>query len=351
MPNEVNIYSPRYLAEVVRTAPPVHTFFKDQFFTNVRTFADERVDIDIKKGDRRMAAFVHPRVGGTPLKGTGYTTESYKPPLVNPYDMTTADQLMARLPGETLYSGMTPAQRAAERLTEEYNRLNDATTRREEWMAVQAIVTGQIPIVGEGVNETISFGLTNNVTLTGNNRWGQSAAKILDNLEDWVDQVLVGGFANVDMAIMGKSALRHFLADANVQKLLDNRRMEMGLIHPRDLPNGVKYVGSLNKPGIDIYQYAEVYLDDWTNPAAPATVPLMPDNKVVLISSNPGYMMAYGACTYIEDSTEQWVTAQTARIFRSYVEHHPDRRMVEIQAHPLPIPDKADSWLVATVCA
>lgn len=26
MPNEVNIYTPRYLAEVVRLAPPVYTF-------------------------------------------------------------------------------------------------------------------------------------------------------------------------------------------------------------------------------------------------------------------------------------------------------------------------------------
>lgn len=26
MANEVNIYTPRYLAEVVRQAPPVHTF-------------------------------------------------------------------------------------------------------------------------------------------------------------------------------------------------------------------------------------------------------------------------------------------------------------------------------------
>ena len=34
---------------------------------------------------------------------------------------------------------------------EEYSRLNDATTRREEWMAVQAIVTGQVPVVGEDV--------------------------------------------------------------------------------------------------------------------------------------------------------------------------------------------------------
>ena len=36
MANEVNIYTPRYLAEVVRQAPPVHTFFRDTFFTNVK---------------------------------------------------------------------------------------------------------------------------------------------------------------------------------------------------------------------------------------------------------------------------------------------------------------------------
>jgi len=351
MPNEVNIYTPRYLAEVVRQAPLVHTFFRDQFFTNIKTFATARVDIDLVKGDRRMAAFVHPRVGGQVLQANGYTTESYAPPLVNPYDVTTADQLMSRLPGEDLYSGMTPAQRAAQQLMDEYNRLNDAATRREEWMAVQAIVTGSIPVVGPGVNETISFGFSNTKTLTGNNRWGQSGAKVLDNLEDWADEVLVNGFANVDMCIMGKSALRAFLADEDVLKVLDNRRVEMGLVSPRDLPNGVKYVGHLNKPNIDIYTYAEVYLDDWTDPSNPATNPLMPDNKIVLIPSNPGFMMAYGACTYIEDASQQWQTAQTARLLRSYVEHHPDRRMVELQAHPLPIPDKVDSWLVATVCA
>lgn len=52
MANEVNIYSPRYLAEVVRQTPAVHTYFRDTFFTNVKTFATERVDIDLVKGDR-----------------------------------------------------------------------------------------------------------------------------------------------------------------------------------------------------------------------------------------------------------------------------------------------------------
>lgn len=61
-----------------------------------------------------MAAFVHPRKGGKVLASAGYETLSYKPPLINPYDVTTADQLMNRLPGEEMYSGMTPAQRAAQ---------------------------------------------------------------------------------------------------------------------------------------------------------------------------------------------------------------------------------------------
>ena len=350
MPNEINIYTPRYLAEVVRQAPPVHTFFRDTFFTNIKPFATERVDIDIKKGGRRMAAFVHPRAGGKVLRSSGYQTESYKPPLINPYTVTTADQLMTRLPGEDIYSGMTPAQRAAQKLMDEYNDLNDATTRREEWMAVQAITTGQIPIVGEGVNEVIDFGFTNKVTLSSTARWGQSAAKILDNLDEWESRVLTNGFTNVDMVIMGKEALKKFLADADVQKNLDNRRVEMGIIHPRDLPNGVRYIAHLNKPNVDIYEYREVYLDDWSDPENEQTKPLIPDNMVIMISSNAGFMLAYGACTYIEDASQQWVTAQNSRVLRSYVEHHPDRRMIELQAHPLPIPDKVDSWLVATVC-
>lgn len=350
MPNEVNIYTPRYLAEVVRQAPPVHTFFRDTFFTNRKNFVTERVDIDIKKGGRRMAAFVHPRVGGKALKSSGYQTESYKPPLINPYNVTTADQLMTRLPGEDIYSGMTPAQRAAQKLMDEYADLNDATTRREEWMAVQAITTGQIPIVGDGVDEVIDFGFTNKVTLSGTARWGQSAAKILDNLNEWESQVLVNGFTNVDMVIMGKEALKLFLADEDVQKKLDNRRVEMGIIHPKDLPNGVRYIAHLNKPNVDIYEYREVYLDDWTDPENEETKPLIPDKMVIMISSAANFMLGYGACTYIEDASGQWVTAQTDRALRSYVEHHPDRRMIELQAHPLPIPDKADSWLVATVC-
>lgn len=97
MANEISIYEPRCLAEVVRTTPPVRTFFLDNYFTNIKTFATKSVDIDVVKGDRRMASFVHPLAGGQVLKNEGYQTESFTPPLINPMTVTTANDAMERM--------------------------------------------------------------------------------------------------------------------------------------------------------------------------------------------------------------------------------------------------------------
>lgn len=344
MPNMVDLYTPRTLAEVVKTTPPVRTFLRDSFFTNVKTFPTKRVDIDIVKGNRKMAAFIHPMVGGEIVQAEGYETKSYAPPLINPATISTADQLLERLPGEDMYSGKTPADRAAEKLIEEYNQLNDMTTRREEWMAAQVLTTGQLKVKGKGVDEVIDFGLTNKITLASTKKWGASAADIWGNLKDWKQQVSRNGFANANMVIMGKAAADAFMADATVAKLLDNRRIEIGAIKPEEMEGGLTYYGHLNLPGVDIYGYDEVYLDDETG----ETKPLIPDNVVLMIPSAASFMRAYGLCTYLDDAGA-WHRAETDRLLRTYVEHRPDRRFIELQTHPLLIPDKIDSWFAATV--
>ena len=344
MPNMVDLYTPRTLAEVVKTTPPVRTFLRDRFFTNVKTFPTKRVDIDIVKGNRKMAAFIHPMVGGEIVQAEGYETKSYAPPLINPATISTADQLLERLPGEDMYSGKTPADRAAEKLIDEYNQLNDMTTRREEWMAAQVLTTGQLKVKGKGVDEVIDFGLTNKITLASTKKWGASAADIWGNLKDWTQQVSRNGFANANMVIMGKAAADAFMADATVAKLLDNRRIEIGAIKPEEMEGGITYYGHLNLPGVDIYGYDEVYLDDETG----ETKPLIPDNVVLMIPSAASFMRAYGLCTYLDDAGA-WHRAETDRLLRTYVEHRPDRRFIELQTHPLLIPDKIDSWFAATV--
>lgn len=343
MANLIDLYTPRTLAEVVRTTPPTSTFLRDRFFKNVKTFDTERVDIDIVKGDRKMAAFVHPLVGGEIVRDAGYQTESYKPPLINPAMITTADQLLARMPGEDLYNPKSPAERAAEKLVEEYRKLDDMTTRREEWMAAKVLTTGTIPVKGKGVDEVIDFGFTNKETLS-TKKWGATGADPIANLREWKEKVSQNGFANCDMVIMGKAAANAFMNDAGVQKMMDMRRFEIGSIAPKELENGVLYYGHLNLPGVDIYGYNEVYLDETDG----QTKPLIPDNMALMLPSNANYMRAYGVCPYLDESG-RWAMAQTPRFLRAYAEHRPDRHFLELQAHPLLIPDKIDSWLVATV--
>lgn len=147
------------------------------------------------------------------------------------------------------------------------------------------------------------------------------------------------------MVIMGKQAANLFMADSKILDLMDKRRFDIGAMAPKELEGGLTYYGHLNLPGVDIYGYDEVYLDDTDN----TTKPLIPDNMVVMIPSTANFMRAYGLCTYLDDD-KKWHTAETARLLRDYVEHRPDRHFLELQTHPLLIPDKVDSWLVATVC-
>lgn len=235
MANEINIYEPRYLAEAVRTAPPICTFLRDRFFSKVKTFPTKNVDIDIVKGNRKMAAFVHPMVGGEIVQNEGYETKSYAPPLINPATVTTADMFLQRLPGEDIYSGRTPADRAAEKLTEEYNKLNDMTTRREEWMAAQVLTTGQLKVKGKGVDEVIDFGFTNKINLEGTKQWGKSAADTMGNLREWKRQVSRNGFANANIykSITVDNGSEFALADQLEQSCITgDKRTKVYYCHP-----------------------------------------------------------------------------------------------------------------------
>lgn len=77
MPDTINIYEPRTMGEVIRRLPKVKTFFLSTFFKNVKTFTTKSVDVDFKKGNRAVAPFVHPVIGGKTIANRGYQTKQY----------------------------------------------------------------------------------------------------------------------------------------------------------------------------------------------------------------------------------------------------------------------------------
>ena len=92
----INMFDRRYMIEALQSLPPKRTFLKDLFFSNEVTVDTEFVDVDIYKGNQKMAAFVSPKIGSITVKKEGFETKTYRPPLIGLDDITTAEDLITR---------------------------------------------------------------------------------------------------------------------------------------------------------------------------------------------------------------------------------------------------------------
>lgn len=352
MANEVSIYAPRTMGRVVEKLPPVRTFFRSTFFRNEETFVTESVDVDFVKGSRKVAPFVHRVIGGKTVPNTGYETKTYTPPLVAPDKITTVDDLLKRQPGESIVSGRTPAERAVLKMSRDFVELRDMIARREELMCVQSIFTGTIPIIGEGLNEIIDFGFTNKETITtATKKWSNAASDPIGDLKRWHKAVQQNGFTNCDMCIMADDVATAFVNHEKVQKILDVKNYNLAVIQPRQLPNGVTYIGTIHELALDIYTYNEWYLDDWTDPDPKNATekPMVPDGALAMLSSNANYSMYYGAITLIDENTKNFRTVEGKYVPDTWVKRKPARRFLQLQSAPLSVPHEVDSWYVAKV--
>lgn len=344
----ISLFEPRTMIGAVKRMAPINTFLKTTFFSTERTFDTKTVEADFFKGNRKLAPFVHPKIGGKTVENTGYTTNIFEPALVAPDTITTADDLMNRMVGESLYGGMTPDERGALKLVEDLAKLDEMITRREEWMCAQALFTGKIPVIGEGLNYEIDFKFTNKVTLSGADLWSADTSDPIADLKEWHREVQISGLVNPDVCIMAANAADRFIDHPKVKGKLDVKNYELAVIAPKQLPNGVTYVGTVNELGLDIYQYNEWYLDDWTDVASPTTKPIVPDGTVTLVSTRANYSMLYGAVTIINEDGS-FSTVEGSRIPDSWIEKKPPRRFLQINSKPLPVPHEVDSWYVAKV--
>lgn len=349
MPDQINLYEPRTLIGVTERMAPVHTFLRTTFFSRVETFQTESVDVDFVKGNRQVAPFVHPRIGGKVIENKGYQTNSYKPPLIAPDIITTADDLMKRLPGEHIYSGKSPAERAAEKLGKDLSKLDEMVTRREEWMCAQALFKGQIPIIGDGIDEVIEFDFTNKETLSGVSLWSNADADILGDIERWYEDVQVNGFINPNIAIVSSDVANVIINSKAMKELLDVKAYDLAVIAPKQLPNGATFIGRIHKLNLDIYQYNEWFLDDWTDPDKPKTEPLVPAGTFGLFSTNADYAMYYGSITLIDEASNNFTTVEGRRVPDTWVRKKPAAKFLSLQSRPLPVPHEVNSWFIATV--
>ena len=315
-----------------------NTFFRDRFFRNRPTFDTKKVDVDIVgMHARKLAPFVHPKIGGVAIDREGYRTESYEAPEISLMRVTTAEDLLIRSPGETVYNAKSPNQRAAEQLGKDLSELDDLITRREEVMCREAVIDGQVTVKGDGYDEVVKFWPSepaDQPQTTLATKWDDDSVTAADIMGDLRtirrSMVQKAGFVPTDL-ICGTDVVETLIDKLQSSGVLDNRRVDLGQIDPRMLPNGVTYWGYLKDSALDIYSYDDWYVDDNGD-----EVPMMPVKKALLASPNVRTSLAYGAVGLIGDDTVRLY--EGARVPDSWTQKAaPAGRVVQVKSRPLPI--------------
>lgn len=314
------------------------TFFRDRYFSNRPTYSTAKIDIDVVgMGNRKLAPFVHPKVGGVVIDREGYKTESYEAPEVSPMRVTTAEYMLKRSPGETLYSAKSPNERAAEQLGADLRELDEIITRREEAMCADALFNGQVTVSGEGYDEVIKYWPTTtadqpNTTLT--TLWSATGVDANDVMKDIRDvrrsMIKKCGITPTEI-ICGTDVVDKLVEILSTAGALDTRRVDLGQVDPRHMPDGVTYWGYLKDSAIDIYSYDSWYVDSSGNEN-----PFVPAKKFLMGSQNVRTSLAYGCVSLTGDDTVRFY--EGSRIPDSWVQRAaPSGRIVQIKSRPLPI--------------
>jgi hypothetical protein len=339
----IDMFDTRVMLQALEQIPPARTFLRDTFYRNTINFNTSKVDIDIIKGKRRVAAYVSPRDKGHVSDRNGYTTKTYEAPYIKEQKILTPEDCMKRAPSENIYSAGGPMAQAARLINMDLVEIDDMVTRREEIQAAEGMFNGYI---NTRSGETISFGLdaTHNLASgAGHTLWASIGKNdLLKELRLWRRLIIKDSGRAPTHLIMGTDA-----ADAFIKALdpdtagspLSSIRIDRGQIDPSLLPNGVTYWGYLKDVGVDVYSYDEWYHDGSDN------VAMVPAKKIWMGSANARFDRLYG----VIQSFDSFYSVP--RFPRSWTEKNPESRIIEMQSAPILVPHEVDSYLVAAVLA
>lgn len=355
MANDISIYDPRVMGPALAQMKPARQFLRKLFFSNVETHTAEKVDVDVIKGQRRLAPFINPLGPAKAVDRIGFSTSSVTPPTVAPKRQITVQDLQTRLPGEHIYAQKSPEDRARDLLGRDLADLDDQIARREEWMCAQALLSSEIDIKGEGVDYKITFPRDSSVKLgligTGD-RWSNSNADI----PAWIKKqrravVKLTGLAP-DILVAGSDAADALLAHPKLvgqSGALNTRLADLGLLAPEIKDDGAIYIGRLAGTNIDIWSYDEWFID----PVDGVEKPLIGEKQVLFGSTKAQTAMRYGAVPVTMGAGQGADIGLVAarRVPEYWVDRDPPIKWLKVSARPIPVPVQNDAFLTAQVIA
>lgn len=340
MPDLLNTYTMRAMAEEV---VPESLLFKSRYFPTgpEDIFASDKVLTEYRKGDRKMAAFVAPRIGDIPVDRRGYAIHELQPAYIAPSRLLTLDDLQKRGYGEALFTGSTQAERAARILLQDLTDLERRIARREEWMCAQTMINNacdmQAYVDAQTAGEIMHVQYYDTVsehTYTAAKVWNDPSGDFFADVKAMCKLLARRGLPSADL-VLGSQAAEAICDIQKVRDLLDNSRMNYGSLEPNQTSYpGVATLGVLNFGGfrLTLYDVSESYEDD-----AGVDTPYFPATSAMVTAPACGHLM-YGQITQIDHGQTDYSTHVAARVPKLAVDQDKDTRKLRLGTRPIAAP-------------
>lgn len=355
--NELNFFDNYTLMAVTKEIVQETSFFLNRYFPTAEEdiFASDKVLTEYQKGNRRMAAFVAPRIGDIPVEREGYEIHEYQPAYIAPSRPMNMDDLNKRGFGEALFYGSTPAERAARLLLGDQSFLDQFIRRREEWMAVQVMINNACTMqeyidaktVGD-VRYVKYFDVSSDHTysVSASHKWDTVDGNVIVDVRNMCKLLTKRGLPASDL-ILGSDAAEAILANEELRERIKTfSGMNMGQITQTAYP-GVTNMGRLNFDGhvLELFSVDESYeADDGTD------TPYFPATSAMVTAPGCGHMM-YGQITQIDYGQRDPKTYVAKRVPKLIVDQQHDKRLLRLGTRPLAAPKNYCPYIyAANVC-
>lgn len=344
---DVDLYSPVTMMEPLEIRKPPKTVFKDTFFSGQPDmFHDtQEVLVDKLRQGEEVAVYCAPTHDGKAVDREGYMTNKVKAAYVKPFRPLTFQDLIPRDAGETLMQPQGVAGRlqakAARLLGRDMVQLEDLIIRREEAMCAEVLETGQIHVVGEGVDFVVDFLMpaANKGTLVGDALFTSAFCDPYTWLYGLFRGMVVRGWRTPKKMFLGGNVIDPFITNPNVKDRLSTQRaIDSGRIKPQELPDGTTYQGTINVNGyqIDVYGYDASYTENGVRKY------IMPQDKIIVGPGETTNHMCYGAIQHLKAAELGMV--EKKRFPNTYTNQSGSIRYLQIESSPLPNHREADNF-------
>lgn len=303
------------LTHVLTKVPPKYDYLLKTLIREKQWLARKgqtKLVFDYILNDMGMSEFTHPKAPAPLMGKLKRVLDDIDIPTLKDGAEVNPDDFDDVAPGLTGFSEIPDAESWAQRMLGEYlARVKERAHRRWVWCVAQQFFNGTLPIVGDGVDYTITLPVPSDhqVTLAGNQQWTDEVnADPLGDLRDW-SQLLMENYGMPGVELVGGlKAINAFLAHPKVKakftQAAEIARIDNGFIRPEMTENGeVTRVGKVQDVGLDVTvtAYSGIYRD-----SSGTVQKLAPTNKVTLRAAN--LASGWGVGSFREkDENKSWV--------------------------------------------